>query len=47
MSRTVLIVGSSVGGVRTAQALRSESWDGNVVVLGDEDELPHDEPPLS
>lgn len=45
-SRTV-IVGSSVGGVRTAQELRSSGYDGSVVVLGEEDHLPYSKPPLS
>lgn len=46
MTSTV-IVGSSVGGVRTAQALRSEGYDGEVVLVGEESELPYDKPPLS
>ena len=44
---TTVIVGSSVGGVRTAQALRSEGYDGHVVLVGEEAELPYDKPPLS
>ncbi|MDQ4038124.1 MAG: FAD-dependent oxidoreductase [Actinomycetota bacterium] len=47
MSATVVIVGSSVGGVRTAQSLRRESFDGRIVVIGAESELPYDKPPLS
>jgi NADPH-dependent 2,4-dienoyl-CoA reductase/sulfur reductase-like enzyme len=43
----VVIVGSSVAGVRTAQALRSEGYDGDVVLLGEETDLPYDKPPLS
>ena len=46
MSRTV-VVGASVGGVRAAQALRSEGYDGEVVLVGEEPELPYDKPPLS
>jgi NADPH-dependent 2,4-dienoyl-CoA reductase/sulfur reductase-like enzyme len=46
-SRTVVIVGSSVGGVRTAKALRSQGFTGRVVVIGDEAHLPYDKPPLS
>jgi NADPH-dependent 2,4-dienoyl-CoA reductase/sulfur reductase-like enzyme len=46
VSATV-IVGSSVGGVRTAQALRSEGYDGEVLLVGEEEELPYDKPPLS
>jgi phthalate 3,4-dioxygenase ferredoxin reductase component len=45
--RTVVVVGSSIGGVRTAQALRSEGFDGRVVLVGEEPELPYDKPPLS
>ncbi|MCU1606429.1 MAG: phthalate 3,4-dioxygenase, ferredoxin reductase subunit [Modestobacter sp.] len=44
---TVVVVGSSVGGVRTAQALRSEGFDGRVVLVGEEARLPYDKPPLS
>jgi len=44
---TVVIVGSSVGGVRTAQALRRESYGGRVVVIGAEADPPYDKPPLS
>lgn len=44
--RTV-IVGASVGGVRTAQALRSEGYTGQIVLIDAESELPYDKPPLS
>ncbi len=44
---TVVIVGSSIGGVRTAQALRSEGHDGRIVLVGEEPDLPYDKPPLS
>jgi phthalate 3,4-dioxygenase ferredoxin reductase subunit len=47
MSPTVVVVGSSIGGVRTAQALRSEGFDGRVVLVGEESQLPYDKPPLS
>lgn len=47
MTRTVVIVGTSIGGVRAAQALRSEGFDGRVVMVGAEDEPPYDKPPLS
>lgn len=47
MTSRVVIVGSSVGGVRTAQALRSEGYDGDVVLVGEETALPYDKPPLS
>jgi NADPH-dependent 2,4-dienoyl-CoA reductase/sulfur reductase-like enzyme len=44
---STVIVGSSVGGVRTAQALRAAGYDGDVVLVGAEDVLPYDKPPLS
>lgn len=47
MTATVVIVGSSVGGVRTAQGLRRESYGGRIVIIGAESELPYDKPPLS
>ncbi|MPZ97551.1 MAG: NAD(P)/FAD-dependent oxidoreductase, partial [Propionibacteriales bacterium] len=47
MTGTVVVVGSSVGGVRTAQALRSEGFGGRVVLVGEESQLPYDKPPLS
>jgi phthalate 3,4-dioxygenase ferredoxin reductase subunit len=46
VSRAV-IVGASVAGVRAAQALRREGWTGDVVLIGDERDLPYDKPPLS
>jgi phthalate 3,4-dioxygenase ferredoxin reductase subunit len=45
--RTVVVVGSSIGGVRCVQALRSEGFDGRVVLVGADAELPYDKPPLS
>ena len=47
MTSRVVIVGSSVGGVRTAQSLRSEGYDGDIVLVGEETALPYDKPPLS
>lgn len=47
MSRRAVIVGSSVGGVRAAQALRSEGFEGSIVLIGEETHLPYDKPPLS
>ena len=47
MRRVGVIVGSSVGGVRTAQALRTAGYDGDVVLVGEESALPYDKPPLS
>ncbi|WP_255951189.1 NAD(P)/FAD-dependent oxidoreductase [Streptomyces odontomachi] len=44
---TVVIVGSSIAGVRAAQALRTEGHQGRIVLVGAESELPYDKPPLS
>ncbi|MCW8379714.1 NAD(P)/FAD-dependent oxidoreductase [Streptomyces justiciae] len=44
--RTV-IVGASIGGVRTAQSLRSAGYGGEIVLVGEENVLPYDKPPLS
>jgi NADPH-dependent 2,4-dienoyl-CoA reductase/sulfur reductase-like enzyme len=43
----VVVVGSSVGGIRTGQALRAGGFGGEVVVIGSEDVAPYDKPPLS
>jgi phthalate 3,4-dioxygenase ferredoxin reductase subunit len=43
----VVIVGSSVAGVRAARALRAEGYQGRVTLVGEERGLPCDRPPLS
>ena len=47
MRHRVVIVGSSVGGVRTARALRAEGYTGHITLVGEEPDLPYDRPPLS
>jgi 3-phenylpropionate/trans-cinnamate dioxygenase ferredoxin reductase component len=42
-----LIVGASLAGARAAETLRSEGFDGPVVLIGQESELPYERPPLS
>ncbi|RBM17718.1 FAD-dependent oxidoreductase [Prauserella sp. PE36] len=42
-----VIVGASVAGVRTAQALRSSGYDREIVLVSEETALPYDKPPLS
>ena len=42
-----LIVGASVAGVRTAQALRMMGYADAITLLGEEPHLPYDKPPLS
>lgn len=44
---TAVIVGASVAGVRTAQALRGEGFSDDIVMIGAEADLPYDKPPLS
>ena len=45
--RGVVIVGTSVAGVKTAEALRSGGFEEPVVLIGAEDDLPYDKPALS
>ncbi|MGB3442775.1 MAG: FAD-dependent oxidoreductase [Actinophytocola sp.] len=46
-TNAAVVVGSSVAGIRTAQALCSAGYDGEVLVLGEETVVPYDRPPLS
>ena len=43
----VLIVGAGHGGAQAAIALRQGKFEGSVVIIGDEPELPYERPPLS
>ena len=43
----VLIVGSGHAGAQAAIALRQAKFDGDILMLGDESELPYERPPLS
>lgn len=43
----VVIVGASLGGLRTAQALRQRGFEDAIVLAGREPHLPYDRPPLS
>ena len=45
--RSVTIVGASLAGMRAAETLRREGFDGAVTVVGDETGAPYDRPPLS
>lgn len=44
---SVIIVGAGLSGWRTAKDLRRHGYTGPLTLLGDEDELPYDRPPLS
>ncbi|MFT4259362.1 NAD(P)/FAD-dependent oxidoreductase [Microbacterium sp.] len=45
--RHVVIVGASLAGTKTAQGLRAVGFDGSITLIGAEEELPYDRPPLS
>ena len=45
--KSVTIVGASLAGLRAAETLRREGFDGTVTVVGDETDAPYDRPPLS
>jgi 3-phenylpropionate/trans-cinnamate dioxygenase ferredoxin reductase component len=42
-----VIVGASLAGARAAETLRAEGFDGPVVLIGAETDLPYERPPLS
>jgi 3-phenylpropionate/trans-cinnamate dioxygenase ferredoxin reductase subunit len=46
-SGAFVIVGASLAGARAAEALREDGFDGPVVLIGAESELPYERPPLS
>ncbi|MEV6648287.1 FAD-dependent oxidoreductase [Amycolatopsis sp. NPDC051371] len=45
--KRIAVVGASLAGVRAAQELRAQGYDGGVVLIGEEQHLPYDRPPLS
>jgi NADPH-dependent 2,4-dienoyl-CoA reductase/sulfur reductase-like enzyme len=44
---TFVIAGASLAGAKAAETLRDEGFDGEIVLLGAEPELPYERPPLS
>ena len=44
---TVVIVGASLAGAKAAETLRTEGFDGGVVLVGEEPVRPYERPPLS
>lgn len=46
-SDQIVIVGAGHGGVQLAASLREEGYDGKLILLGDEKDLPYQRPPLS
>ncbi len=47
MTKPVVIVGASMGGLRAAEALRRFGYLGPITVIGDEPHAPYNRPPLS
>lgn len=45
--RTFVIAGASLAGAKAAETLRSDGFDGRVVLVGEETFLPYERPPLS
>ncbi|MBU6278775.1 MAG: NAD(P)/FAD-dependent oxidoreductase [Actinomycetales bacterium] len=43
----VVVVGAGLAGLRTAEALRANGYSGSITVVGDEEYLPYNRPPLS
>jgi 3-phenylpropionate/trans-cinnamate dioxygenase ferredoxin reductase subunit len=46
-ARTFAVIGASLAGAKAAQELRDQGFDGRVVLIGDEQELPYERPPLT
>jgi 3-phenylpropionate/trans-cinnamate dioxygenase ferredoxin reductase subunit len=44
---TVVVVGAGLAGVTVAATLREQGFDGRIALVGAEDRLPYDRPPLS
>lgn len=43
----IVVVGASLAGLRAAERLRAEGFDGTLTIVGDEPHRPYDRPPLS
>src|SRR5277367_4854943 len=46
-SKTFVIVGGGLGGAKAAEALREKDFDGQIILLAEEEHLPYERPPLS
>ncbi|WP_020661104.1 NAD(P)/FAD-dependent oxidoreductase [Amycolatopsis benzoatilytica] len=46
-SPTFVIIGAGLAGAKGAEALRDKGFDGRIVLVGDEEHLPYERPPLS
>ncbi len=47
MIERVAVVGASLAGLRAAQSLRRRGFDGSLTMIGEEEHLPYNRPPLS
>ncbi|MBT6970655.1 MAG: FAD-dependent oxidoreductase, partial [Actinobacteria bacterium] len=47
MRKSITIVGASLAGLRGAEALRRDGFNGPISLIGDEPHAPYDRPPLS
>lgn len=47
MAKRLVVVGASLAGLRAVEAARNDGHDGQVVLVGAEEHLPYDRPPLS
>ncbi|MEU8772378.1 FAD-dependent oxidoreductase [Streptomyces sp. NPDC048606] len=45
--RNVIVVGAGLAGLRTAEALRAQGYEGGLTLVGAEPHAPYDRPPLS
>lgn len=43
----IVIVGASLAGATAAETLRADGWSGGIVLIGSEQSLPYERPPLS
>ena len=43
----IVVVGANLAGLRAVETLRADGFDGSIVLINGEDELPYDRPPLS
>jgi NADPH-dependent 2,4-dienoyl-CoA reductase/sulfur reductase-like enzyme len=47
MMRDVVVVGGSLAGLRAVETLRTGGYEGTITMIGEEQHLPYDRPPLS
>src|SRR5262245_12733762 len=45
--RTFVIVGASLAGAKAAETLRTEGFDGRIILIGEEPDRPYERPSLS